>query len=85
LLASGLIHDAYAFAGRQRVTFRMSELFLAAAALLVLWRCAAFLREAVGARRGSVVRASEPASFAMQSLSRAMLAAAVVKAAIVWG
>ena len=83
LLASGLMHDAYAFAGRQRISFRMSELFLAAGALLVLWRCAAFIGAVIRPRRG-VLRAPEPASFGVQSLSRAMLAAAVIKAAIVW-
>jgi len=41
LASSGLIHDVYNFAGRQSVTFRMSELFLAAGALLVVWRCVA--------------------------------------------
>jgi hypothetical protein len=83
LLASGLTHDLYTFAGRQSVTLRMSELFLAAGALLVVWRCAAFLWEATWARKE--VCSSDRTSLAVRSLSRVALGAVVVKAAIVWG
>jgi hypothetical protein len=83
LLASGLIHDVYTFAGRQNVTFRMSELFLAAGALLAVWRLAALAREAFLPEPNA--RRLERASLVVRSLSRVALGAAIVTAAIVWG
>jgi len=83
LLVSGLIHDALVFAGRQTVTYHMSELFLAAGALLVVWRLAAFLSGAIRVRLS--IHHTTQFDLVTRLSSRLALTGAVVAAAIVWG
>lgn len=84
LFISGLIHDAYVFAGRQTTgAFRTTQLFLAASALLALWRLTANLGRALRRRLGGrQVRWLDAASTV---LSRCGVATALVSAALVWG
>jgi hypothetical protein len=84
LLVSGLIHDAYVFAGRQTFAgFQMTQIFLGASLLLVVWRLAA----AVGRmfRERFEPRALTWFDLATTLISRVALAAALVGAAIEWG
>jgi MBOAT, membrane-bound O-acyltransferase family len=84
LVVSGLIHDAYVFAGRQTTAgLRMTRLFLGACAVLMVWYLAANLVRAVRARLGE--KQTQSFDLATAVLSRFSLAVTLVGAAIVWG
>jgi hypothetical protein len=84
LVLSGLIHDAYSFAALQSTDgLRMTKLFVAACALLVIWGLAAGIGKTLRRRLGDE-RATWFAA-AQTLLSRCALATALVGAAITWG
>jgi MBOAT, membrane-bound O-acyltransferase family len=84
LIISGLLHDAYVFAGRQ--TFgglKGTQIFVGACALLGVWRLARMLSGSIGRH----LDASHRKGFELivRVLARANMLAAVASAAIVWG
>ena len=84
LVASGLLHDSYVFAGRQTdAGFRMTRLFLAAAMLLVVWHLLAILARPL--RRQFAGRSGRSFDMAGALLSRLSLGSSIVCAAILWG
>jgi hypothetical protein len=84
LVISGLIHDAYVFAGRQAFAgLRMTRLFLGASLLLAVWRLAATLGQAIRVRFGRKVPRSLDVAGTL--ISRFAFVGALVGAAIVWG
>jgi hypothetical protein len=81
--ASGLIHGAFVFAGRQTLDGLQVGLFLAAGVLLAIWQLAASFgalirRQLEGAQRGAFDRVTT-------MLARVGIAAAVIGAAVEWG
>jgi hypothetical protein len=85
LAASGALHCAVTFAGRQNLAAlkREAEFFLAAGVLLAVWRIAAFLGNAVQARLDPLY-ARRFAVVAGLS-ARLGVATALVAATIEWG
>jgi MBOAT membrane-bound O-acyltransferase family protein len=84
LIASGLLHDAYVFAGWQTfASFRRTQVFVGACALLGAWRLAQMLSKQISSRLGAWQLKSFDL-FARVS-ARAGILAAVAGAAIKWG
>jgi hypothetical protein len=83
LLASGLLHDACAFAGSQQWKPTMTTFFLSACVLLAAWRGAAWLAEIV--RRRLNLTESRGFDLAARWSGYLSLAGALVTAAVVWG
>jgi hypothetical protein len=83
LAASGLLHDAFQFAGRQSLAEMKTTMFLAAGILLVLWRLAA----SIGATmRRRLARSQGRLLDLVGALSsRLALGGFLVATAIVWG
>lgn len=82
LLASGLLHDLFVFAGWQRLSLSYTALFVASALVLLGFRSAAGMgtRALHALGWAAVLRSAVPAV-----ASRAALASFVVAAAIAWG
>jgi hypothetical protein len=83
LIASGLIHDAFAFAGRQTLSATMTRLFVFAGAFQAVWIFVIWssntLRIKVGLGQLTWVNRLG------QVAARLGVAAALVAVAIVWG
>jgi hypothetical protein len=81
--ASGLLHDAFQFAGRQSLSETRTAMFLAAGILLVLWRLAASIGALV---RRRLARSQGKLWDLVEALSsRLVLGGFLVATAIVWG
>jgi hypothetical protein len=82
LVASGLIHDAFSFAGRQNLSMSRTAFFLSAGLLLGAWRLAGALGDAVRRRLDAA-----PGRFTLVARwsGRIGLAGVVVAGAAAWG
>ena len=81
LLASGLLHDAFALAGQQTMTLRYTKLYVGAAAAWSIWRLAARMAEVSGLSRYGTSRKpwiAWGASFASRSAMAGLLTAAAL-------
>ncbi len=83
LIASGLLHDAYVFAGRQVLVTTFLELFLVAGALLIVWRYMGRLGTAIAVSLGARARAQ--IEIVANLTGRAVVLLSLVGAAVTWG
>ena len=83
LVACGLIHDAYNYAGRQGLPDVATEFFLAAGLVLAVWRVAGHVRGKVQARLSE--RDARRFEVLASQWSRLCLALAILAAAVTWG
>jgi hypothetical protein len=87
LLASGLIHDAFVFAGRQRLADLKTEtqFFLAAGLLLAAWRLVAILSKIIRARLDPNQTRTGQFELLSRLSARLSIIGAVIAAALRWG
>jgi hypothetical protein len=83
LLASGLIHDAYTFAGHQNFASLQTTFFLGAGLLLAVWRVAALASASIRSRLDP--QRSRAFDIVAPWMGRLGLGLAVAMAAAVWG
>jgi hypothetical protein len=87
LLASGLLHDAFVFAGRHTLSSlrAQTEFFAAAAALLVAWRTVAYFGGELRAKLGGRVARIGVIDLVYRLWARLALVSAVLAATLRWG
>jgi hypothetical protein len=84
LAASGLLHDGFIFAGRQTFAgFEKTRVFLAAGALLGVWRVGRLVGETIGRHLDERLR--DRFDLVARASARVGMLAALAGAAVLWG